>query len=334
MIGFYRKALPKVLAASLSVGIVSVSIISTGSLASTKEEAAKSSSRGSSQSSTNASSASKAEPHTTPLRLISLAPSNTELVYSLGGGKQLVAVSESCDFPSEAKRLEKVGNFSSIKMEKIARLHPDLILLVSGQESLAAAMNKHGFHTVVLDNSSADKIGKNILQIGKICNNEKLAQRLASSFDESINKLQKLTKAQAKTPRVLICVWPQPLMSAGKSSFMNEGVTISGGTNCTGDLPQPYPRVNPERLLLLHPDLILIPHELANDKFWTKSPWTSMTAIKENHLYVLPQHETDCLIRPTLRFVDALYWLSLKLHPELKKQLEEWKRDTIHQLGV
>jgi iron complex transport system substrate-binding protein len=278
--------------------------------------------------------AKQSSPHTLPLRLISLAPSNTELVYSLGGGKQLVAVSESCDFPSEAKRLEKVGNFSSIKMEKIARLHPDLILLVSGQESLAASMNKHGFHTVVLDNSSADKIGKNILQIGKLCNNEKLARRLANAFDDALSKLQKLTKAQAKSPRVLICVWPQPLMSAGKSSFMNEGVTISGGTNCTGDLPQPYPRVNPERLLLLHPDLILVPHELAHDKFWTKSPWTSLAAIKDNHLYVLPQHETDCLIRPTLRFVDALYWLSLKLHPELKTQLEAWKRDTIQQLAI
>ncbi|MBX9724626.1 MAG: helical backbone metal receptor, partial [Candidatus Obscuribacterales bacterium] len=234
-------------------------------------------------------------------RLISLAPSNTELIYSLKSGKQLIAVSESCDYPIEAKKKEKVGNFSSVKMEKIAKLKPDLIALVSGQEKLDSDLKKHHFSTVLLDNSSIKNIGKNLRVLGNICQQEAEAKRLSTAFENAIEELKSITDADKSKAKVFICVWPQPLMSAGKSSFMNEGITIAGGTNCTGDLPQPYPRINQERLLLMQPDMILIPHELGGDKFWTKSPWTSLRAVKEKHVYVLPQHETDCLARPTLR---------------------------------
>jgi iron complex transport system substrate-binding protein len=261
-------------------------------------------------------------------RLISLAPSNTELIYSLKSGDKLIAVSESCDFPAEAKGKEKVGNFSSVKMEKIAKLKPDLIVLVSGQEKLDNDLKKHHFSTVVLDNSSITKIGKNLRQLGDICKQEAEAKRLSAAFENSIQELKALTEADKSKPKVFICVWPQPLMSAGKSSFMNEGITIAGGTNCTGDLPQPYPRINQERLLLMQPDIILIPHELGSDKFWTKSPWTSLKAVKEKHVYVLPQHETDCLARPTLRYLDALYWLAMRLHPGIKSSIDNWKTES------
>lgn len=268
------------------------------------------------------------------IKIISIAPSNTELVYSLNAGKQLYAVSDICDYPPEARSKPRVGNLSSLKMEKIAGLKPDLILLVSGQESLAHNLKKHGFNTLLLDNSSINNIGKNLRDIAKSCNREKQANALAIAFEKSIADLKALTAQDKKKSRVFVCVWPQPLMSAGKDSFISEGVTIAGGINCTADMPQAYPRVNQEKLILLQPDIVLVPAEQGRDKFWTRTPWTSLKAVKENRVLVLPQHETDCLTRPTLRFIDALYWLAIKLHPDLKSKIDNWHADSVKQLSA
>lgn len=261
-------------------------------------------------------------------RIISLAPSNTELIYSLHAENELLAVSDVCDFPPEAKTKERVGNLTSVKMEKIAILHPDLVLLVSGQETIANRLEKHGFKTLILDNSSISKIGSNLIEIGKACHKEREAQALSLAFNKALNELRVLTQRSVSKPRVFICVWPHPLMSAGKGSFINEGITICGGMNCTGDINQAYPRVNPERLLVLKPDMILIPREEGKEQFWKKAPWTSLNAVKSKHVYVLPQHETDCLNRPTIRFVDALYWLASRLHPDMSSAIDKWKTDT------
>jgi iron complex transport system substrate-binding protein len=266
------------------------------------------------------------------LRLVSLAPSNTELVYSLGAGAQLVGVSESCDFPAAAQAKSRVGTLSSLKMEKIAGLHPDLVLLVSGQEALSGTLKKHGFATLILDGSSIGNVGRNLLTLGKVLGRQEQAARLAAAFELSIAGLRKLTATERQHPRVFICIWPQPLMSAGRTSFLNEGVTIAGGINCAGDLAPAYPRINPERLFLMHPDLILIPQELSAEKFWLRLPWSALRAVREKRVYVLPQHETDCLMRPTLRFVDAAYWLSVKLHPQLKGKLDSWLAETSRRL--
>ncbi len=265
-------------------------------------------------------------------RIISLAPSNTELVYSVNAGARLIAVSESCDYPDEVKEKEKVGNFSTVKMEKIARLKPDLVLLVSGQESTSHQLQKHGFRTLVLDNSSIENISRNLVSVGMVCGQEKEAKRLANALEKSIVDLRNLTEGRQK-PGLFVCVWPQPLMSAGKKSYLNEAVTIAGGRNCTGDIDQSYPRINQEKLLLMQPEIILVPNEVAKDRFWLNSPWNNLKAVKENRVYQMPQHETDCLNRPTLRIVDALYWLASRLHPELKAEIDTWHEESVNELG-
>lgn len=257
-------------------------------------------------------------------RIVSLAPSNTELIYSLDAGEQLIGVSDVCDYPPEAKKKEKVGSFNSIKLEKLSKLHPDKIVLIGGQEALANTLKKHGMQISLLDNSSIERIPENLEILGVITGKELRAKVLKDSFSKSLSDLKAIISKSKSRPRVLICVWPQPLMTAGRGSFMDQCITICGGVNCTGDLAQPYPRINPERLLLAKADMIIVPNEVRNEKFWLKAPWKYMKAVKENKLYVLPQHETDCLYRPTLRIKDALYWLASTLHPECKVEIEKW----------
>ncbi|MBX9573622.1 MAG: helical backbone metal receptor [Candidatus Obscuribacterales bacterium] len=272
------------------------------------------------------SSSANADDSNKSARLVSLAPSNTELIYSLNAGGQLVGVSDVCDYPPEAKKKEKVGSFNSVKLEKLTKLHPDRILLITGQEALANTLKKHKLPITVLDNSTIEQIPKNLETLGAITNKNEEAQTLKDNFTKSLNDLKSILSRSKSRPRVLICVWPQPLMAAGKGSFMDQCITICGGVNCTGDLSQAYPRVNPERLLLIKPDIILVPNEVRNEKFWLKAPWKYMAAVKQNKLFVLPQYETDCLYRPTLRIKDALHWLATTIHPEFKKEIDAWYR--------
>lgn len=270
------------------------------------------------------------QPSASRPRLVSLAPSNTELIYSLNAGDQLVGVSDVCDFPPEAKKKEKVGSFNSVKLEKLAKLHPDKILLITGQEALANTLTKHHLPIAVLENSNIEQIPQNLEALGKITGKTAEAKQLKDSFSKSLNDLKSILAKSKTRPRVLICVWPQPLMTAGKDSFMDQCITVCGGVNCTGNLPQPYPRINPERLLTAKPDIIIVPNEVRNEKFWLNAPWKHMTAVKQNKLYVLPQHETDCLYRPTLRIRDALYWLASTIHPELKIEIDSWNNRKVH----
>lgn len=268
------------------------------------------------------------------LRIVSLAPSNTELVYSLGAGGQLIAVSDACDFPAEALNTNKVGSFSSVKMEKLALLKPDLVLLVSGQERLEQSLKKHAFKTMLLENSRADNIGLNLCSIGHVLSKDAEARRLASALKESLAELKQICAATTGKPRVFVCVWPQPLMSAGDGSFLSEGIGIAGGINCLSGEAAAYPRVNPEKLLLLKPDCLLLPYEQAKAKFWLKAPWTHLQAVKKGQILIMPEYETDCLNRPTLRFVQGLNWLARCLHPELKQEIDKWYGKSLRNLDL
>src|SRR4030095_3331815 len=84
-------------------------------------------------------------------RIVSLAPSNTELLFSLNAGDSLVGVSTHCDYPPEAKKREKVGTFTSVNLERLVQLKPDAVLLVNGQESLAASLRRRNLNVIVLN---------------------------------------------------------------------------------------------------------------------------------------------------------------------------------------
>jgi iron complex transport system substrate-binding protein len=261
-------------------------------------------------------------------RIVSLAPSNTELLCSVGAKDQIIGVSSFCDYPKEVSGITKVGTFISANLERLARLKPDLVMLVSGQEELAGKIKNHHLNAVVIDNSTLTDIGKNLKRVGELSGHCQEGEKASEKFATKLQDLTIIIKKANKSPKVFYCVWPQPLMTAGKSSFIHGIITSCGGTNVAGDINVSYPRFSLERLVLSNPDLIIMPFEARNQAFMKQSPWNKLQAVRQNHVYYLPDQKNDMLSRPTLRVIKGMAWLGGIFHPELKNELATWSDTT------
>ena len=172
-----------------------------------------------------AGSAAAPSPVASANRIISFAPSNTELLFSVGGGDRLFGVCTYCDYPPQVKTREKVGTFVSANLERLARLKPDTIVLVSGQEGLASQLKHNGFKVQVLANNHLKDIGANLRVLGQMTGRDMQANAAAAAFDNSLGRLQAVLAAAHAHPKVFYCVWPQPLLTVGNSSFLNDVIT-------------------------------------------------------------------------------------------------------------
>jgi ABC-type Fe3+-hydroxamate transport system substrate-binding protein len=159
----------------------------------------------------------------------------------------------------------------------------------------------------------------------------KKAVQLSDEFDDAWRSLERIThQPPTETwPKVFFCVWPEPLVTIGNSSYLNVAITICGGKNISGDMTGSYPRFNVEKLIVEQPDVIIMPDE-ADHNLANKAPWSSLKAVKNHHLYFLPPRQSDRLSRPTLRTLEGLYWLAERLHPEFKQQLSMNKNSIRH----
>jgi iron complex transport system substrate-binding protein len=250
---------------------------------------------------------------------VSMAPSNTELLYALNAKEELVGVCTQCDYPPAVKEKPKVGSFTSVDLEKLTMLHPEGVVLVNGQEAIANTLKSHGIQSVILNNNKVHDVSLNIKRLGRITHRSAMAISLTAEFDKHVQLIKSAVSAPGiKRPRVFFAVWAKPLLTVGPKSYMNDAITICGGTNIAEGIAGDYPHYSTERLLVEQPDVIILPHEADTSEFLKSAPWSSMNAVKEHRVYFLPEKQNDYLSRPTMRLIKGLYWLADKIHPEIK----------------
>ncbi len=256
-------------------------------------------------------------------RLVSLAPSNTELIYTLGAEDQLLGVSTFCKFPTAATKKPKAGSFVSIDFERLTRIKPDIVLLVSGQEPLSIQLKKRGIKSITLRNKTLADIDKNLTSIGEICGKKERAKTLSEAYRKAISDLKNIVKDEPK-PRIFLAVWPKPIITIGGDSFLNDVVTICGGNNVAATMPTSYPKYSPEKLISSNPDLVIMPYQARGTAIKDKPPWSLLAAIKKKRFFYLPDPDDDYLSRPTLRILNGLYWLTSRVHPSKDPALKQW----------
>lgn len=257
------------------------------------------------------------------LTLASFAPSNTELIYSLNAEDSLVGVSTECKFPEKAKSKPKVGSFIAAKYEKLAKIKPDVALLVSGQESLASQLDRHHYRTEVLNNYKLSDIPTNLKFIGKISGKTKEASYLSEQFNRAISELKEILEVKEK-PSLLFCIWLNPSICVGGEGFLNDVITICSATNAVDELSSSYPKLTPEKIISSNPDILILPFEAKADNQISRPPWSSLKAVKSKRVIFLPEAKSDMLSRPTLRILSGLHWLAVRLHPEESERLTKW----------
>ncbi|HEX4948203.1 MAG TPA: ABC transporter substrate-binding protein, partial [Blastocatellia bacterium] len=171
-----------------------------------------------------------------PQRIISLAPSITEILFALKLGERVVGVTSYCDFPPEAQAKEKVGDTLKPNLERLIALKPDLVLIstASQLEKITQRLDQFGIPVFVTNPKSVAGVLASIRKIGELTGAEQPAEALTAEMQTRIAAVQRQS-ANQPAPRVLYILQLSPLITAGKNTFINDLITQAGGHSISGD---------------------------------------------------------------------------------------------------
>jgi iron complex transport system substrate-binding protein len=267
-----------------------------------------------------------------PSKIISLAPSTTEIVFALGLDDKVVAVSNYCDYPYnfsawiEAGNMTSIGDFSNPNMEVIASLAPDLILATAGvQGETVGTLRDLGYKVLVLNPANINGVMQNIELVGNATGKTAEAKALIDSLNSRIDAVVNKVASATSTPKVYYEVWydPTSLWSAGSKAFQNELIEKAGGVNIFADQELDYFQSSAEAVIERNPDVILLPAEGmgAGEPFWVsvdavkeRPGWNTIGAVQNDRLV---QVDSNMIARAGPRVADVIEDLAEGFHPEL-----------------
>lgn len=251
-------------------------------------------------------------------RIVSLAPSLTELVFALGLENELVGVTTFCDFPEEAKKKAKVGGMINPSLEVILALRPDLILAtVEGNRAeTVTALERLGLPVFVVKPRGLQGFFSSIEKLGAVTGRDEAARALVQQLQGRAGEIVRRVKGLSR-PRVLYLVWPEPSIVPGKGTLIDDLVHLAGGESISGDSGVPYPRYSLEEIIARSPEVIVIPsrhgEREAADLVRRLKPFRSLPAVRHGRIHFL---DGDLVNRPGPRIVEGLLQLAKLIHPE------------------
>jgi iron complex transport system substrate-binding protein len=256
-----------------------------------------------------------------PERIVSLAPSNTEILFALGLGDKVVGVTEYCDYPPEALEKPKVGGFSTVDIEKVLSLSPDLILAANLHiETVVPELERRGLRVVTLNPTTTEEVLDGITQLGVLTGNEVEASQIVNDMRERIEAVVKKTASlsEDEKPRFLALAWHDPIYAASPANLQGQLIAMAGGTNIAYDItsePMGLEAViarNPQVIIAYtgHGDGRDLPFNWAK----TEPRLKNTEAVKNNRVY---QIDTNVIGRAGPRIADALEQIAQFLHPEI-----------------
>ncbi len=237
-------------------------------------------------------------------RIVSLAPSLTELLYAAGAGAKVVGVSEYSDFPPEAKALPVVGRYDLLDMETIVALAPDLIVAwrSGNPRSAVQSLIDLGFNVYVAEPTTIASIADHIARFATLAGTEAVGLAAAQGFREALARLDS-TYRHREPVRVFYQVWNEPLISVGGNELINDIIRLCGGSNIFDDLGL-APKVSEEAVLLRDPAVIIASGMDASRPAWLDEwlRWPQLQAVANGHLYFVPP---DLVQRHSLRVLSG-----------------------------
>lgn len=253
-------------------------------------------------------------------RIVSLAPSNTEIAYYLGLGPQIVGVCDDSTWPDDANTKAKVGMDLQIDAKKVAALAPDLVLAslsVPGMEKCVADVREHGMDAIVLDPKSVENVMENIDEVARAAGVPERGRRLVGSMRRRFARVEQAV-AGLERPLVFWEWWPRPLISPGASSWMVDIVRIAGGRMLFADEDKESFHLEESRVLLADPDVVAlcwvgaIAKKQHPSKVYERETWAGLKAVRNRRVYAV----SDALFAaPGPRLADGAEVLAKVLHP-------------------
>ena len=192
-----------------------------------------------------------------PERIISLSPTNTEILFAIGAGDRVVGVTEYCNYPEKAKEKPEIGGVSTVSKEKVVALEPDLVLgdELNGKE-IFEMLEELDITVVGLNPTNISEILADIMLVGRITGEETNATALVANMTQRMEEIKNNTR-DVKRPKVAHVTWHDPIWVAGSGTVQNELIEIAGGENAFSDIDD-WSTVSLEVFIDKNPDVIIV----------------------------------------------------------------------------
>lgn len=244
-----------------------------------------------------------------PVRIVSLSPSNTEILFALGLGNRIAGVTDYCNHPAEAKKAPKIGDMT-VNTESVVALKPDLVVAHAFVNSAAIPrLEKLGLTVFAIDPKTIGEVVRDIRTIGKITARPGTAESVAKKMESAIAGV-KAASAKRGSHNALVVIQSNPLWVAGPKTFVDEMLRNANAKNAAFDARPGFVTFSRELAVRRNPDTIFVGLKGDVDYFLRDPAWKNTKAVKSKRVYVL---DNDLLVRPGPRLADGLKALAGKL---------------------
>jgi iron complex transport system substrate-binding protein len=249
------------------------------------------------------------------LRIVSLAPSVTEILFALGAGPDVVGVSQYCDYPPQVRDLPRVGSFLTPNLEAIIALRPTLVvgLELSSDVRQIRALNSMGYPVLLVSDDSLQQIENSIETVGARINRQRDAHRLVAQIQTQIAAVQQRL-ANVKPQRALMLVGHQPIVAVGPGTYLDDLMRIARADNIAADAGEQWPHLSMEYIIAMRPEVVLdgsMGTDASSSEFWEKYP--AIPAVRDHRVFGYAQ---DPILHAGPRVGQSLEIIARMIHPE------------------
>lgn len=244
-----------------------------------------------------------------PVRIISLAPSITEILFAAGLEDNIAGVTTYCDYPEKAKEKPEIGGMSNPSLEAVVRLQPDIVIMTTDGNPKEFEQRLHllNIRTYVFRSRRLSELPDGIKKLGIELDEKDKFNALALNIERAMARGKARFEAAQESKvrgKVLFVVWPEPLIVAGPGTAINDAINLLGGINIAEDTKSRYPKYSIEEIIRRSPDIIFFGRGKGMDKISKKllKRLTSVPAIKNNKVFFV----SDNLYRLGPRVIDGL----------------------------
>lgn len=255
-------------------------------------------------------------------RIVSLAPNITEILFALGLGDRIIAVSNDCDYPPAALEKNRVGSFWQPNIEAIIACKPDLVVTLwfEQQQQVAGSLQRLNYKVITLKLERIDELFPSIEKIAAATSTQQKAQKLIEDIERQLGRLHQRFDKPHK-PAVLWVVQSEPLRIAGVNTFISELITTAGGKNAIGPTLQQYPQLSTEELLRCGAEVIIqsamsrqsTEQQQKNaEQFW--STYKDLPAVQNGRVHVV---NPDIVLRLGPRLPEGVELIGNLIYPQI-----------------
>ncbi len=252
-----------------------------------------------------------------PLRIVSLAPSNTEILFALDLEKEIVGVTELCNYPPQAMLREKVGGFLEPQVHMVKALHPDAVLACEGiHDPVVKELRQEGLTVWVINPKTVEEVFESIDKIGILTDKASFAQELTFSLRGRVEGIKQKVGVipGEERPRTLRAMSYNPLIIAGPGSVQYDAIAVAGGKNMSLPNLPAFPSITQEALRDFDPEVIITCDWKREEVAEGLKKWQGIAAIRSNRVHSLP---CGISCRPGPRVVELVEKIAGFLYPHL-----------------